>query len=151
MSAGKGRGIFVTKDTAEISLDRTCVVCDYIDNPLLVDGHKVDLRLYVLVLQTMDGQGRAQRRAYLSRNGYARFALKMFSMVDIGGKGNMEQMGAATESKAADCAARKMSAPRRGVDPCEIRVNGQFDPFVHLTYINRCLSLRACLRVFLAL
>lgn len=132
VSAGKGRGIFITRDISEIS-DRTCVVCEYIETPLLVDGHKVDLRLYVLVLQTMDIQGRPHRRAYLSRNGYARFALKKFGMADIG--------------RATDHPARKMSAPRRGVDPCEVGVNGQFDPFVHLTYINRCLTPCASLHV----
>ena len=81
----------------------------------------------------MDTQGRPHRRAYLSRNGYARFALKKFGMADIG--------------RATDHPARKMSAPRRGVDPCEVGVNGQFDPFVHLTYINRCLTPCASLHV----
>ena len=33
----------------QVPLEETLVVAKYIDNPLLVDGHKCDLRLYVAV------------------------------------------------------------------------------------------------------
>jgi tubulin polyglutamylase TTLL5 len=75
---GRGRGIFVTRDPlGDVAAEKaggssSCVCQDYVSNPLCVDGHKLDLRLFVLV--TGDGI------SYLNRAGYVRFAAKPFSM-----------------------------------------------------------------------
>ena len=50
-----------------------CVVSRYIDNPLLLFGHKFDLRIYVVVT-CYD-----PLRVYVFREGLVRFATKKYS------------------------------------------------------------------------
>jgi Tubulin-tyrosine ligase family len=64
----RGRGIYIVSDVSEISLEEVSVVSKYISNPLLINGHKFDLRIYVLVT-CID-----PLRIYVFKEGLARFA-----------------------------------------------------------------------------
>jgi len=57
---------------------QTFVAQGYIQSPLLVDGRKFDLRLYVLV--TSFGEEGVPPEVYLFREGFARFASEPFSV-----------------------------------------------------------------------
>ena len=74
---GRSRGTFVTRNVESISEKGECVVCEYIQRPLLVQGHKHDLRLYVVVFPS------TPVRAFMYSGGYVRFAAKEFSLADI--------------------------------------------------------------------
>jgi hypothetical protein len=75
-SPGRGRGIFLTYKLERVLAHRKgYVVCRYVDRPLTVEGHKLDIRLFVLVM--------ADRRAYIYTQGYCRFAAKPFTMHDV--------------------------------------------------------------------
>ena len=45
----RGRGIYLVDDISDVPIDELCVVSRYISNPLLINGLKFDIRLYVLV------------------------------------------------------------------------------------------------------
>lgn len=69
----RGRGIYIIKDIGELSVDDTSVVSRYIQNPLLINGHKFDLRIYVAVT-SFD-----PLRVYVFKEGLARFASEQYS------------------------------------------------------------------------
>lgn len=48
-NAAQGRGITLIDDVNDVNVDETSVICRYVTNPLLINGHKFDLRVYVLV------------------------------------------------------------------------------------------------------
>lgn len=56
-----------------------CVISRYIDNPLLLYGHKFDMRIYVVVT-CYD-----PLRAYVYREGLVRFATEKYNQKDSGG------------------------------------------------------------------
>lgn len=72
-ASSRGRGIFVLQDLEELPLQEICVVSRYVDRPLLIQGLKFDLRVYVLVTSY------EPLRAYVYREGLTRFASKPFS------------------------------------------------------------------------
>lgn len=64
----RGRGIYLIDDISEVSVDDVSVISRYITNPLLINGHKFDLRIYV-VITSID-----PLRIYIFKEGLARFA-----------------------------------------------------------------------------
>lgn len=64
----RGRGIYLVDDVTQVNVEETSVVSKYIMNPLLINGHKFDLRIYVLVTSF------EPLRVYVYKEGLARFA-----------------------------------------------------------------------------
>jgi tubulin polyglutamylase TTLL2 len=64
----RGRGIYLVDDISEVNVDDISVISKYIQNPLLINGHKFDLRIYVAVT-SFD-----PLRIYVYKEGLARFA-----------------------------------------------------------------------------
>ena len=48
-NSSQGKGIYIIDDINDVNVDETCVISRYITNPLLINGHKFDLRIYILV------------------------------------------------------------------------------------------------------
>uniref|UniRef100_W8AFP2 Tubulin--tyrosine ligase-like protein 5 n=2 Tax=Ceratitis capitata TaxID=7213 RepID=W8AFP2_CERCA len=48
-ASSRGRGIFIVNTPDQIPQDEQVLVCKYVADPLCIDGHKCDLRVYVLV------------------------------------------------------------------------------------------------------
>ena len=76
-ASSQGRGIVLLEAEGAAVPEEACVVSRYIDDPLLVNGLKFDLRLYVLVSSL------CPLRIYLYEEGLARFACELFSPVHI--------------------------------------------------------------------
>ncbi|QDZ21058.1 tubulin polyglutamylase TTLL4 [Chloropicon primus] len=76
-SSSRGRGIKLLKKLSDVekkkSGPRECIVQRYIKDPLLIDGYKFDMRVYVLVT-CFD-----PLRVYVAREGLARFATEPYS------------------------------------------------------------------------
>ena len=70
----RGRKIFVFDDIGELSYDCASVVQRYIDRPLLIRGHKVDFRIYVLVTSFQP------MRAYIYEDFLTRFGGERYSL-----------------------------------------------------------------------
>ena len=67
-SSSQGKGIFITQDINEIPQRTQMVVCEYVNKPLLLDGYKFDLRVYVAMTSINP------LRVYIYEDGLARFA-----------------------------------------------------------------------------
>ena len=76
-SSSRGRGIYIINDPKDVNKNEACVVSRYIDNPLILFGHKFDLRLYVVVT-SFD-----PLRVYIYREGLVRFATEKYSNEDF--------------------------------------------------------------------
>eukprot|EP00940_MAST-03C_sp_MAST-3C-sp2_P000017 g17.t1 len=71
-SMSRGRGIHLVKDLGDVSYASEAVIQKYVEKPLLLDGYKFDLRIYVLVTSFQPLE------AFIYRDGFARFALDKF-------------------------------------------------------------------------
>ena len=67
-ASSRGRGIYLIDDISEVNVDDLSIVSRYVNNPLLINGHKFDLRIYVLVTSV------EPLRIYVFKEGLARFA-----------------------------------------------------------------------------
>ncbi|OQR98893.1 hypothetical protein ACHHYP_07619 [Achlya hypogyna] len=68
----QGKGIKLVQSFNKVPLTEPCVVQRYVHNPLLLDGFKFDLRIYVLVLSV------DPLRVHIFRNGLARLCTTPF-------------------------------------------------------------------------
>jgi tubulin polyglutamylase TTLL6/13 len=69
----QGKGIFLTRNVNDIPSNTLCVAQNYILNPLLIDGKKFDLRIYVLVTSCKP------LRVYLFKDGLVRICAEAFA------------------------------------------------------------------------
>lgn len=69
----RGRGIYLIDDISEVNVEDVSVISKYITNPLLINGHKFDLRIYVCVT-SFD-----PLRIYVFKEGLARFASEEYT------------------------------------------------------------------------
>ena len=79
-NSSQGKGIYLIDDISEVPIDESCIVSRYINNPMLINSLKFDLRIYVLVT-SFDPW-----RIYIFHEGLARFASEPYS--DKVGKAN---------------------------------------------------------------
>ena len=71
-SSSQGKGIFITQDVADIPPKEQMVASVYVDSPLLIDGYKFDIRIYV-ALTSVD-----PLRIYVYEEGLVRFATQKY-------------------------------------------------------------------------
>ena len=72
-SSSQGKGIFILDKLEYAPKHEACVISRYIDNPLLLFGHKFDLRIYVVVT-CYD-----PLRIYVYREGLVRLATEKYT------------------------------------------------------------------------
>ncbi|CAI2370039.1 unnamed protein product [Moneuplotes crassus] len=77
VASSRGRGIYITSSLSEIDLDKKLVVSKYIPNPFLINSHKFDLRIYVIIT-SFD-----PLRIYMFKEGLARFAAEKYNSSNI--------------------------------------------------------------------
>ena len=83
-SGCQGHGITVTAEPLKQSpYAREAVVQQYIANPMLLDGLKFDLRLYVLVTSVGGDADCGPMRAFICREGMVRLAVDAFDGADV--------------------------------------------------------------------
>lgn len=74
VGSSRGRGISIVQHPHQASLEAPVVLQRYVTSPLLIEGYKFDLRLYVLATSFNPLE------AYLYREGFARFAAEKYSL-----------------------------------------------------------------------
>lgn len=72
-ASSQGKGIFITQDINEIPQRTQMVVSEYVGKPLLIDGYKFDLRVYVALTSINP------LRIYIYEDGLARFATQKYN------------------------------------------------------------------------
>lgn len=72
-NAAQGRGITLIDDINDVNVDELSVISRYVTNPLLINGHKFDLRIYILITSY------EPLRLYIFQEGLARFASETYT------------------------------------------------------------------------
>jgi tubulin polyglutamylase TTLL2 len=73
----RGRKIFVFREISELTYDCSSIVQRYIERPLLIHGHKIDFRVYVLVTSFQP------LRAYIFDDLLGRFSVEKYDLGDV--------------------------------------------------------------------
>ncbi|OMJ71358.1 hypothetical protein SteCoe_30443 [Stentor coeruleus] len=81
-ASSQGKGIFLVNKIEEVKDLKNVIGQRYINNPLLIDGLKFDLRIYVLVA------GCDPLRVYIHEEGLARFATEPYAPPDMNNLNN---------------------------------------------------------------
>ena len=72
-ASSQGKGIFFTNNINDIPVKTSMIASHYITNPLLINGYKFDLRIYVAITSVNP------LRIYMYDEGLARFATCKYS------------------------------------------------------------------------
>lgn len=75
-NSSRGRGIYIIDNVSEVNLEDVAIISKYIEDPLLINGHKFDLRIYVVITSY------EPLRIYVFKEGLVRFASELYSMGD---------------------------------------------------------------------
>lgn len=79
-NGSRGRNIFLVTDLSDLKYDSACVLQRYIHNPLLINGYKWDMRIYVLVTSI------CPLRISLYNEGLIRFCTDKYSLKTLDNK-----------------------------------------------------------------
>jgi len=72
VGSSRGRGIYIINKEKKLGEEKKCIISKYIDNPLLIDGRKFDIRIYALVTSF------EPLVVYIYHEGLARFATEKY-------------------------------------------------------------------------
>ena len=72
-NSSRGRGIHIIDDINDLNVDELSIISRYVTNPLLINGYKFDLRIYVVVTCY------EPLRLYVYKEGLARFASETYT------------------------------------------------------------------------
>jgi tubulin polyglutamylase TTLL5 len=72
-ASSQGKGIYLVDSINEVPIDDTCIISKYIENPLLINNLKFDMRIYVLVTSY------EPLRIYIYEEGLVRFACEPYN------------------------------------------------------------------------
>ena len=72
-ASSRGRGIFLVNHLSQVPMDEACLISRYVSNPLLIDGFKFDMRIYVAVT-CFD-----PLRIYMFHEGLTRFSTEKYN------------------------------------------------------------------------
>lgn len=106
----RGRGIHIVSSLPEVSFQEDQIIQRYIGRPMVVQGHKFDIRLYVLVTSF------SPLEAFIYRQGFARFSYLPYDT------SNVADLGVHLTNAAVQ---KKLGAGKGGVDKLPEEITGR--------------------------